>query len=191
MRGSIEPTANTSARRRWELNREALDHLLETLAPDREAASRRYEALRRRLIDLFAWERCEASEELADEALNRLARRLLEGVTLEGAQVERYTFGIARLLMHEAARSLRTREAALKDFQLEAARHDTNPALGHLSRCLDRLPGESRALIERYYGEDRATLARSLGISLNALRNRALRVREQLYDCVSRSRDVS
>lgn len=98
-----------SGRSRWELSRDALDHLLQRLDPDRDAAGRAYEALRRRLIDLFAWEHGEAPEELADEALNRLARRLSEGVAIDGG-IARYAFGIARLLLHEQSRARRNRE---------------------------------------------------------------------------------
>src|SRR6185295_16069629 len=90
----------SAGRSRWELSRDALDHLLQKLDPDRDAAGRAYEALRRRLIDLFAWEHGEAPEELADEALNRLARRLSEGVAIDDG-IARYAFGIARLLLHE------------------------------------------------------------------------------------------
>jgi hypothetical protein len=178
------------ARARWELSREAFDRLLDTLDPDRDAASRKYEALRRRLIDVFAWARSDAPEELADEALNRLARRLLEGVSLDAADVQRYASGIARLLLYEENRSRRNRDAALRD----AARQDTPveppDTLHWLEECLDALPRESRELIERYYSEDREALARSLDLSVNALRNRAMRVRERLYDCVLRKRDV-
>ena len=52
-------------RRRWTLSGEALDRLLAALDADREAASHKYEALRRRLIDLFSWEHSEAPEDLA------------------------------------------------------------------------------------------------------------------------------
>ena len=50
---------------------------------------------------------------------------------------------------------------------------------------------DRRELIERYYLEDRNALARSLGISMNALRNRALRIREELFNCAMRERDNS
>jgi DNA-directed RNA polymerase specialized sigma24 family protein len=175
--------------RAWELDREAFDRLLNALDPTPELASRRYEALRRRLIDLFAWERSETPEELADETLNRLARRLGEGVVIEG-DVARYAFGIARLLLHEDARTRRKRDTALREMPAAAAAPESDDLLDLLGGCLGDLPADSRRLIERYYGEDRATLARSLGISLNALRNRALRIRQHLHDCVSRKRDV-
>jgi len=55
---------------------------------------------------------------------------------------------------------------------------------------IDALSPDSRDLIHRYYAGDRDTLARALGLSLNALRNRALRIRQQLFDCLSRHRDV-
>jgi DNA-directed RNA polymerase specialized sigma24 family protein len=51
--------------------------------------------------------------------------------------------------------------------------------------CLDVLPSDRRELIELYYTEDRAGLARKIGISLNALRNRAMRIREELFRCMS------
>src|SRR6202011_6143813 len=94
----------------------AFEQLLRTLDPDRDNASRRYEALRRKLIDLFTWEHCESPDELADEALNRLAKRLSEGVSLDGAGTDRYAFGIARFLMREESRTRRTREFALREI---------------------------------------------------------------------------
>src|SRR5262245_56359395 len=106
---------STGNRPRWALNREALDRLLEALDPDRESASRRYEELRRKLINLFAWERSETPEDLADETLNRLARRLSEGVTIDGS-VDRYAYGIARLLLREETRARQKRDAALQEM---------------------------------------------------------------------------
>jgi DNA-directed RNA polymerase specialized sigma24 family protein len=182
----------SAGRARRELDRDALDALLGALAPeDRNLAGEKYEHLRRRLLDLFAWEHCQAPDELADETLNRLARKVLEGVAIP--HLDRYAFGIARFLIQEETRARRNREAALRQMQLQGA-IQSPPDEGMLQAmqgCLTALPGESRQLIERYYSEDRATLARELGISLNALRNRALRIRAELYKCVSRKRDKS
>lgn len=176
---------------RWEINRDALDRLLTALDDDRDAASREYEALRRRLMDVFAWEGSEAPAELADETLDRLAKRLSEGVVVERTDIARYAFGIARLLLLETARARRTRDAAMREMAQTTGRTDESEALWEaLGRCLEQLPPESRRLIEAYYAGDREALARSLGISINALRNRALRIRQLLHDCVSRQHDV-
>jgi DNA-directed RNA polymerase specialized sigma24 family protein len=176
--------------RRWELSAEAFEQLLRTLDPDRDHASRRYEALRRKLIDLFTWEHYESPEELADETLNRLAKRLSEGVSLEGSSADRYAFGIARFLMREESRSRRNRELALKEIaRLQPQRPAGSEMLEALTRCLDALPYDSRKLLDQYYTEDRTALASSLDISLNALRNRVMRLRERLYNCVVSARE--
>ncbi len=181
----------TSAGRKvWQLNREGLDALLRALAPDREAAGRKYEELRRRLINLFAWEQSEAPEDLADEVLNRLARRVSEGTAIP--QLDRFAFGIARLIMQEEGRKHRSRQALLRELPPAGGDRGPDwPSLDAMDRALGGLAPDRRRLIERYYAEDRAALARELGISLNALRNRAMRIREELFQCVMNQRDDS
>ncbi|HTW66483.1 MAG TPA: hypothetical protein VME17_17805 [Bryobacteraceae bacterium] len=179
----------TGATRRWELTREALDGLLQTLGTDRNAAGRRYELLRRKLIDLFAWQRSETPEELADETINRLARRLIQGEPIE--KIESYALGIARMLLKETARRREQRTVALREIQIlqpgaaEATDAEATEMLDAVERCLEALPESSRTLIARYYSGERAALARDLGLSLNAVRTRALRIRRKLYQCVT------
>ena len=175
-------------RKRWELDREAWETLLSALAADREIAGQKYENLRRRLINLFAWEQSEAPDYLADEVLNRLARKLMEGAAIP--HLDRFAFGIARIVIQEQNRAQRNHEIAVRELQSGAreAGHEW-ASLDAMQLCLDRLPADRRELIERYYTEDRAALARALGISVNALRNRAMRVREELFRCMSGGRD--
>ncbi len=160
------------------------------MAPDREAAGCKYEELRHRLINLFAWEHCEAPDDLADEVLNRLARKAMGGVEIP--HLDRFAFGIARLVIHEEERKRRSRQTFLREFQAngQVSRSDSR-GMAAIELCLRALPPDRRELIERYYGADRSALALELGISMNALRNRALRIREELYNCVLRMRDDS
>lgn len=141
------------------------------------------------MIDLFAWRRSETPEELADETLNRLARRILEGEPIEN--IERYALGIARMLLKEVARRREKWNFAVREIRIQqpAAAEESGMSLA-VERCLDTLPESSRKLIARYYREERAALAGELGISLNTLRNRALRIREKLYERVTESRDI-
>jgi DNA-directed RNA polymerase specialized sigma24 family protein len=179
-----------SPRKRWELDREGWEALLSALAPDRDVAGQKYEDLRRRLINLFAWEQCEVPDHLADEVLNRLARKVLEGVVIP--HLDRYAFGIARFVIQEQTRTQRNRDAAVRELQASAPQSGQNWAtLDAMQGCVDLLPAERRDLIERYYSEDRSALARKLGISPNALRNRAMRIREELFRCISGKRDES
>ena len=177
-------------RKPWQLDRAALDALLDTMAPDREVAGCKYEELRRRLINLFAWEHCEAPDDLADEVLNRLARKAMDGAVIP--HMDRFAFGIARLVIQEEERKRRSRQAVLREFQANGKGSGSDSRrMAAIELCLAALPPDRRNLIERYYGTDRNALARELGVSMNALRNRALRIREELYNCVLRSRDDS
>jgi len=144
------------------------------------------------LIRFFQWNRTEMPEELADEVLDRLARRL----NLSSEQIQdpvRYAVGIARLLLQEQRRKNLRREKALAELQqssLDADRREQERILQQeraelLQQCLQSLPEQSRELIFRYYDVDEAAdyrqqMARAYGISINALRNRALRIRMDL-----------
>ena len=158
---------------------EHLQSLLSALEPE---GAERYEQLRWRLVRLFGWERCSQPEALADEALDRLARRLAENEPI--GKVESYLFGIARLLLREEAqRRVRDRQK-LAEFAYEKtrlARPSDERLQELLNRCLQELPAPDREMLLAYYHDrDRDRLAASLGLRVNALRNRALRLREKL-----------
>lgn len=171
----------------WKLELPALAGLLEALHRDPAAASREYERLRRRLIRFFSLHGVARAEDAADEAFNRLARRLSEGEEIRKA--EAYLAGIARLLLlEERQRSQRERDAMLRLAGVEEpASGDDERLLQVLEACLSELPQESRELLRRYYESDggrrvreRNALARELGLSPNSLRNRVLRLRQRL-----------
>lgn len=179
-----------SPKRTWDLSQKALDALLASLASDRTEAAQVYLTLRNRLVDLFTWERCPEPELHADETLNRMARRMAEGVVIENPYS--YAHRIARLVMLETNRRVQRERTALRELGLATAEEPVSEsALTALRKCLAALPADSRKLIEQYYSMDREKLAVAMEISVNTLRNRALRIRERLYACVTRRRDES
>ena len=169
--------------------------LLARLRADGEREGVAYERLRARLIAFFRLHEPSDAEALADLALDRLARRLQEGVAVDNVRL--YALGIARLVVQERrARAIRQRRAEHDptlqpndDSAAETRRVEaTSIALG---ACLQQVGDSATALILAYYGADgaariraRSALAASLGVSLNALRNRALRLRDTLERCV-------
>ena len=168
--------------------------LLSRLGPDAERAGAAYEHLRRALVSYFAWRGAAAPEECADEVLDRLARRLDEGIAVE--DVGRFARGIARLVLLEHLRRPEARSVPLDDLP---AGHPPAPAAPAealsecLGRCLGELESESRHLLLEYYGADgrsridaRKGLARTLGVSDGALRNRTQRLRDRLERCLTR-----
>jgi DNA-directed RNA polymerase specialized sigma24 family protein len=168
------------------LGREEFDALLARLDSDRDRAAAGYESLRERLLRFFEWEGAVEAEELADEALTRLARRVAGGEAIQNLPA--FAAGIARLIALEHRRSVRRRELIV----LPEPKEDRSRADECLERCLQELPPDGRSLILRYYDGDagarirnRSRLAAELGISLNSLRNRALRLRDRLEKCLN------
>lgn len=170
--------------------------LLRRLRGDEDAGIA-YEALRRRLIRYFRLHVPAEADELSDTTLDRLARRVDEGV--EVANVPLYALGIARLVLLEArARYARQQLAEAdptawpeEDSDAEETTQLQQRAVSALSACLDRVDTAARGMILDYYAADgserisrRQHLANELGVSLNALRNRALRLRDALEDCI-------
>jgi RNA polymerase sigma factor (sigma-70 family) len=171
----------------------SFDALLDRLARGREEAARQYEALRRRLIKFFEWEQCREAEDLADDCLDRVARKIEEGVEI--LNVASYAAGIARMQVKEYHTRRQKEAAALQEFTRSPRSDgdgDSAAALDDLEQCLDQLRPEQRDLVLGYYaGEqsvrirNRQRIAAQLGMTVNALRNRAMRLREILETCMA------
>jgi dihydroneopterin aldolase len=65
-------------KKNWELSQETFDALLAWLDSDRDQAAMKYEKIRRALIKIFTGRACVEPEDLADETINRVARKLKE-----------------------------------------------------------------------------------------------------------------
>jgi DNA-directed RNA polymerase specialized sigma24 family protein len=180
--------------RRWELTGAALNGLLARLDTDPVAAGERYEHLRRALLKFFSWHQVLEAESSVDETLDRIARRLDAGDTID--DVPAFAFGVARLVRLERQR----RSAAMpttSDERLVAHAatpqpEDVEMRDACLQRCLGQISATERDLIVTYYVgagreriDGRAGLAAALGLSENALRHRAQRLRDRLRVCAS------
>jgi DNA-directed RNA polymerase specialized sigma24 family protein len=179
---------------RWSLTQGALDRLLERLHRDPDLAALEYEFLRRRLITFFIVRKFEAAESLADEVIDRVARRLEEGEVLEHPRA--YFHGVAQRVAWERGKHYAREREAVQGHRLFVAGHAgptgaTEARADCLERCLKSLPEESRALIACYYDaravptrDDRKRLAARLGISYASLKVRAHRIRGRLEQCL-------
>jgi DNA-directed RNA polymerase specialized sigma24 family protein len=177
------------------LTPEGFEALLAYLDSDREKAGERYETIRRRLVRLFEWRGCATPEELTDETIDRVAKRMKEGIELRSSDPFGYFCGVAHLVYKEVfRRSLREHRALEKsDWPTPVALLDdeepVDRRLESLRRCLERLPPEKRDLVLHYHQgqnkiRNRQAFADELGIPLNALRIRVHRIRRHLEDCV-------
>lgn len=185
---------------KWVLDQTAFDRLLAWLDPERERAGRRYEDIRLRLIRIFSCRGCREAEDLADETINRVARRLAEIIDTYTGDPALYFYGVAQKVYLEY---LRKRPAPPPPPPRPAPpypppidkdaeeRRERERRYECLERCMNQFPPETRALMLEYYREEkrekiehRKLLAKGLGIGVNALRIRVCRLRESLYRCV-------
>jgi hypothetical protein len=167
----------------------ALDALLARLGPDRVLAAEAYEQVRLRLVRLFEWRAWEDPVALADETIDRVARRLAEGVEIRADDPWAYFAGVASLVLREVARRGERERAALREIPPPAA-PAPDPRVPCLERCLDAMSGRNRDLVLGYYAaegtqiDSRARLARAQGLEPGALRVRVHRLRLALEECV-------
>jgi DNA-directed RNA polymerase specialized sigma24 family protein len=184
-------------RKRWTLNQEAFDKLLAILDRDRDRAGEKYQAIRASLLRMFECRGCRTPEQMADETIDRVSRRIEEGETVRAEDPTAYFYGVARHVLKEYFTNLRTTESALgsrapsQNDISDPSQELLSARLDCLEGCVAQLPQENREIIIRYYSleksekiADRRDLARALGLSPEALRMRAVRIRRILETCV-------
>lgn len=177
-----------------DLTIEEFDQLMNWLDPDRSRAAERYEQIRNRLIRLFLNRQCSEAEDLADETINRVAKKPEEWKTTYKGEQMRYFHGVARNVYLEYVRD-RTRKIEMPDLGVSPERE---AYLVCLEICLEKLPAENKELIVPYYQdrkrakiESHRDLGQSLSLNPGALRARVHRIRAKLKacieDCISKS----
>jgi DNA-directed RNA polymerase specialized sigma24 family protein len=172
----------------WELSPEAFDRLLAWLNPDRERAGRKYEEIRRKLITILSSRGCTCPEDLTDEAMNRVTRKVPEIIDNYVGDPALYFYGVAHKVHLEW---VRRNGRALVPPPAPDPPEETEQEYECLEQCMDRLTSKSRELVLEYHRNEkkakidgRKELADRLGIGVNALRIRAHRIRASLQECV-------
>ena len=186
-----------------DLTRQSFEKFLARLAANREQAGEAYEELRLMLVKFFDWRHALFPDELADETLNRVIRKL--AAESEGAEriqnLTSYCYGVARLVFLESLRSPASRSVELDEvpplavtpepLQAETEADESEQRLQCFRQCLQSLPNKTREMLEQYYRDDkraridhRKELARQLSLTPEALRRRAKTGRNKLELCV-------
>jgi DNA-directed RNA polymerase specialized sigma24 family protein len=178
------------------VQKETFKELLNLLHSDEAQAAVEYRNLHQRLARFFDWNNVQDPMALADEAMDRLAKRAAESASNEAVHnVSAFALGVARhLLQEEARRQLKMAEIGRHWRAMESTRTqepETEALEDALQQCLGKMQPERRRLVEAYYSYSSSEkikmhqqLAEAEGLSLNALRNRALRARQELEACI-------
>ena len=179
---------------------ELLEALLGILGKGTEDAAVAYQNLHQRLVRFFRLNNGSDPESLADEAMDRLARNAADRPSGSIASPLAFALGIARhLLQEDTRRQVRQTEAQHDWSRLVAYAHSGDDSLLQaIEDCLARMPENKRELLRTYYAwsgkrkiDHHRQTADRLGLTMNALRNRLMRARNDLDTCVrGRLRDV-
>ncbi len=164
--------------------------LLLCLDDDSHQAALRYEKLRNKLIRLFTWRGCADAPELADETMNRVAKRVTCDHQL-GGKIEQFVIGVAHKIYLEVLRSHRKHNHAVSEIKARPAdlfeREMTSPKLIRLEQCIMELPENDRELILAYYRHpsgnritSRQKLKQKFALSDSNLRIKVFRIRNRL-----------
>ncbi len=97
------------SKRDWVLTQSAFHRLLDWLDEGADSSGQRYLEMRQRLGLYFDRKNCPAPEELADETLTRVSRRLEEEGAITGDAPARYCYIVARFVFLEYWRTLERR----------------------------------------------------------------------------------
>ncbi|HKY42414.1 MAG TPA: hypothetical protein VJM50_04930 [Pyrinomonadaceae bacterium] len=178
------------------LTPEDFDRLLRWLDSNPNQAALKYEKTRIRLITYFAGGGCGCdAERLADEAFDRVSRKLKKGEVSESYEGDKlfYFLGFARNIRHEYYKERQPNElrTPVVDPDENKTDSDAEEQLECLDQCIDELPREKRWLVIEYYLYEKAEkiehhkkLATQLGVDIKVLRLRVHRTREQLRPCI-------
>lgn len=177
---------------------EGMQKLFERLDVDSNLAGEKYEELRLKLVKCFVWRKVSEShaDTLADMTIDRVAKKLGEGVEIEN--INAYANEVSRYVFLEYTR--KNKEDATDDemMPIQAVEPEIpvepNQRLECLRKCMREVADdEGRKLIIGYYDteagdklkEIRKQLAEKLGIEMNYLKQKALRLRKKLEDCIN------
>lgn len=182
-------------KRDWALTEGAFRRFLDWIDGGQDSGGERYLEVRRRLVVYFDLKNCPFPDELADETLNRAARRLEEEGTIATDAPAHYCYIVARFVLLESLRERRRKEPLDDQLQAEPDSTEQNQEAQQRVDCLDHcmrgLQEHDRDLIAAYYQgnqrekiENRKALAGRLRVTANALSIRACRIRDKLEICM-------
>jgi DNA-directed RNA polymerase specialized sigma24 family protein len=180
---------------KWVLTQSSFQRLVSWLDENKEPTGERYVVIRRRLAQYFDRKNCSSPFELADETLNRVAKRLEEEGEITDSTPSQFCFNTARYIFLESLRKRENNEPLHEDFVNTPKFQDEGEweqlRTNCLDKCLQALQSEDRLVILGYYQgerrmriENRKLIAAKLGVSMNALTIRACRIRIKLESCI-------
>jgi len=184
----------------------SFEKLLFALDADHEVAAKKYIEMQNRLMMKFEQRRCRDPYVLAVETLKRVEKALGEGMIIE-KNIYAFIHHVGNYVLKEYWKRPESRiheveigegielsddRGRLNAWELNEEHITLEMRIECLERCLSELPPETRALFLEYHDksgrlkkDSHEKLAASLGLNLNALRQRLHRIKKELQDNIA------
>lgn len=171
------------------LTESAFEELLSWLDSDREEAGLKYKTIHDGLVKVFSRRGFSKAEDAADEVINRVVSKLPELRRTFHGSPHRYFYGVAKkVLLEYERRELKFIPLTGAEMDVASPEAPDELVFDCLAACKQRLTVPQRKTVESYVRnskpEQRAKLAKHLGITLEALRVRVFRILGTLRRCV-------
>jgi hypothetical protein len=168
--------------------KEDFDKLLLWLDSDRDAAGKKYERIRYRLIRIFACRGCCDAEDLADKCVDRVTAKIDWLLQNYEGNPALYFYAVAKKIYLE---NIKPKKPLPDPSPPDPDPSDIEQVCDYLEECLKELPAaDSHLALQYHQGEkkekiqNRKALADELKISRNALRIRVWHIHVRLKECV-------
>jgi DNA-directed RNA polymerase specialized sigma24 family protein len=188
-------------RKKNDITQEDFDGLLGWLSSDSAEAGKKYEEIRRGLINFFHFRGCFDAESLADETFNRVAAKLSIVQPDENFKLANYFYSFAGKIYLEDLKKRQKLVSGDDEFENLTAEggawaEENRPGVVCMEKCLASHQPDERTLLVKYYGfekDDRAEQRRKLSdrenISIHLLQTKISRLRKILRDCLKKCLD--
>src|SRR5438105_138531 len=120
--------------KQWTLSQSSFDQFLDVLDSNRDRAGQKYEALRTRIVKFFEWRACRFPDDLADETLDRVIKKIDLGEQINDHV--NYAYGVARLVYLESYKQQAREQAIVIDIPAKDSSEDEDEDLR--VGCLER-----------------------------------------------------
>ena len=187
MNPDTEAQSRRQPRAGHDLSAAEMDKFLAWLTPVTQDAGRKYQEIHRCLTAIFVRRGYAEAEELADETIDRVIRRVARDDSFDGDERLPYFVRVAYHVHLER----QSKRSVLPPPPVTASAEELEAADRCLAHCLKRLEPHQREILLQYYRNDRRAkidcrkrLAEELGLAVEALRLKIHRLKASLRPCL-------
>jgi RNA polymerase sigma factor (sigma-70 family) len=164
---------------------------LKWLDLDHETAIEKYFSIRNKLVKIFVVRGSIIADELADETIDRVMKKIDTIVSDYQGDPSLYFYGVAKKVFLETQRQPKSETLPDSFIADQKTPENQEENVECVEKCLKKLPENQQQIIVGYYSfekgeksKTRKKMAEKFGFSAESLRVRAMRIRETLQKCV-------